>query len=132
MKLPLYICAICAAAISASAMDRLAALSQIETGDNDRAIGRVGERSRWQVRPEILQAHRISLAQARNPAVVKPLVRSLLADRSRQFAARYRRPPTDFEFYVLWNAPAQVLEDGHRITAAVTERARRFSNLCTV
>ena len=130
MKLAIYICALCAA-MSATAMDRLAALSQIETGDNDRVVGRVGERSRWQVRPEILQAHRISLAAAKNPAVVKPLVKSLLADRSRQFAARYRRPPTNFEFYVLWNAPAQVLES-YSISKVVRERAERFSNLCTV
>lgn len=132
MKTLFVIACFCLSLLPATAMDRLAALSQIETGDNDRVVGRVGERSRWQVRPEILQAHRISLAQARNPAVVKPLVKSLLADRSRQFAALYRRPPTNFEFYVLWNAPAQVLADGHRISATVRERAERFSNLCTV
>jgi hypothetical protein len=33
--------------------------------------------------------------------------------------------PTDFEFYVLWNAPWQV----DHPSPAVTERARRFSNL---
>ena len=131
MKTLLIIACFCLS-LSAPAMDRLAALSQIETGDNDRVVGRVGELSRWQVRPEILRAHRITRAQAQNAAAVKPLVRSLLDERCRQFAALHRRPPTDFEYYVLWNAPAQVLADGHQISATVTERARRFSNLCTV
>ena len=91
----------------------------------------MGELSRWQVRPEILRAHRITRAQAQNAAAVKPLVRSLLDERCRQFAALHRRPPTDFEFYVLWNAPAQVLES-YAISRVVRERAVRFSNLCTV
>jgi hypothetical protein len=30
-------------------MDRLAALSMIETGDNDRMVGRAGEISRYQI-----------------------------------------------------------------------------------
>ena len=35
------------------AMDRWEALSMIESGNNDRAIGSVGEVSRFQIRPEL-------------------------------------------------------------------------------
>ena len=41
------------------------------------------------------------------------------------FERALHRPPTDFEFYILWNAPAQV----QRPSKAVSKRAERFSNL---
>ena len=37
--------------IAAPAMDRWEALSMIESGDNDRAVGHGGEVSRFQIRP---------------------------------------------------------------------------------
>ena len=37
------------------AMDRWAALSQIESGDDDHAVGAAGEISRYQLKPEIWQ-----------------------------------------------------------------------------
>jgi hypothetical protein len=42
-----------------------------------------------------------------------------------QFEDTHGRLPTDFEFYVLWNAPAEV---DHPVPCVV-ERARRFVNL---
>ena len=41
-------------AAKAGAMDRFTALSQIESGDNDFAVGRVGEISRYQIRRELM------------------------------------------------------------------------------
>jgi hypothetical protein len=44
------------------------------------------------------------------------------------FREAYRRNPTNFEFYGLWNAPSQVME--RRVSRTVAERCRRFANLC--
>ena len=48
----LILTGLCSAA-TVSAMDRWAALSMIESGDKDRAVGPRGEVSRFQIRPEL-------------------------------------------------------------------------------
>ena len=108
------------AAASAQAMDRWAALSMIESGDDDRAVGPGGEVSRFQIRPELWpggnsQDSKDALAAARE--IMKPRIET--------FERTHQRQPTDFEFYVLWNAPWEV----DHPSKAVIERARRFSNL---
>jgi hypothetical protein len=106
--------------ITCQSMDRWPALSQIESGDNDAAIGRAGEVSRYQILPALWSGgsprdSKCALAQAK----------SIMRHRCERFADRFNRTPTDFEFYVLWNAPAQIA----RPSKAVTERAQRFANL---
>jgi hypothetical protein len=106
--------------IGASAMDRWEALSMIESGDDDRAIGSRGEVSRFQIRPELWpggnsQDARDALAAAHE----------IMKSRLEGFTRSHKRPATDFEFYVLWNAP---WEADHP-SKAVSERALRFSNL---
>jgi hypothetical protein len=54
-----------------------------------------------------------------------------LERRVNQFRAAHHRDPSDFEFYVLWNAPAQVLVRG-KISKVVAERAERYANLCSI
>jgi hypothetical protein len=105
---------------NALAMDRWTALAMLESGDDDRAVGRVGEISRYQIRPELWPGGnpldtRIALANARR----------IMSVRVAAFEQSHGRAPDDFEFYVLWNAPAQI-NHPHRIVA---ERARRFVNL---
>ena len=105
---------------NALALDRWTALAMVESGGNDRAVGRVGEISRYQIRPELwaggnpLDAD-TALANAQH----------IMAVRMALFQQSHRRLPDDFEFYILWNAPGQ-LAHPHRV---VTERARRFVNL---
>jgi len=105
---------------NASAMDRWAALAMFESGDNDHMVGRAGEISRYQIRRELwpggnpLNA-RLALANAQ-----RIMSRRLVA-----FERTHGRTPDDFEFYVLWNAPAQI-NHPHPV---VVERARRFVNL---
>jgi hypothetical protein len=105
---------------NAMAMDRWAALAMLETGGNDRVVGRVGEVSRYQIRPELWPGGnpldtRVALANARR----------IMSARVMAFEQSHGRAPDDFEFYVLWNAPSQI-NHTHR---AVAERARRFVNL---
>ncbi|HZT22581.1 MAG TPA: hypothetical protein VFB55_06705 [Verrucomicrobiae bacterium] len=107
-------------AVSGRAMDRWTALSMIESGNNDCAVGACGEISRFQIRPAFWPGgnpfnSRDALAAARQ------IMRSRIA----QFERTHHRAPDNFEFYVLWNAPWQV----DHPSRTVAERAQRFVNL---
>lgn len=102
-------------------MDRWAALSQLESGDNDQAVGPSGEVSRFQIRPTLWSCGEPTDAQA-----ALENAQHIMGDRLAVFQKQHNREATDFEFYVLWNAPGQI-EKPSRI---VKERAERFANLC--
>jgi len=107
-------------AMPALAMDRWEALSMIESGNNDHAIGLVGEISRFQIRPELWPG-----GNPHNPEQALTAAQKTMIPRLNQFQRSHKRGPTDFEFYVLWNAPWVV---DHQ-SAVVKERAQRFVNL---
>jgi hypothetical protein len=122
MKFKWAMCALAALGVvfSASGMNRWKALSMLESGDNDYAVGRRGEISRFQIRTEYWPGgnpHDASDALA--------VARQIMHPRVEQFEQTHGRLPTNFEFYVLWNAPAEV---DHPVSC-VAERARRFANL---
>ena len=107
-------------ASTASAMDRWAALSMIESGDEDNAVGPGGEISRFQIQPELWPG-----GDAQNARVALAAAQEIMHARLDEFQKCHKRSATDFEFYVLWNAPWQA----DHPSKTVTERARRFSNL---
>jgi hypothetical protein len=111
-----------------SGMDRLSALSMLETGNDDRMVGKAGEISRYQVKKDEWSSI-TSSRNYRDPAVAKQVTLKLLDQRVERFVSLYKRNPTDFEFYALWNAPTQALTG--RISHVVAERSRRFANLCS-
>lgn len=92
----------------------------IESGNNDRAVGSVGEVSRYQIRPELWPG-----GNPQDPRVALGVAQSTMQRRLIRFVRKHNRQPTDFEFYVLWNAPYQT----GRPSAIVRERAQRFANL---
>jgi hypothetical protein len=106
--------------LSAPAMDRWAALSMIESGDDDRAVGSSGEVSRFQIQPVLWPG-----GNPRDAEAALSAAKVIMRQRMDQFQRNHKRPPTDFEFYVLWNAPLRV----NRPSAVVSERASRFANL---
>lgn len=111
---------------SAAAMDRFAALSMIESGDDDFAFGQHTEVSRFQIQREVwLQATNAPITESTNAAVALAVAQAIAAERCKIFEAKHGRPATDFEFYVLWNSPAQI----NHPSPAVRERAQRFENL---
>jgi hypothetical protein len=114
--------------LQARAMDRWSALSQIESGDDDCAVGAAGEVSRYQVRPELWREHARPSTDWQNQDDALAVAQELMNERCREFERKYGRAPTDFEFYVLWNAPGQI----ERPSPAVRERAERFCNLIAV
>ena len=101
----------------------------LETGNNDSMVGRAGEISRYQVLKSEWRSV-TSSTRYRDAELSRQVALRLLEQRTERFTRIYHRNPTDFEFYVLWNAPAQALNG--RISRVVTERAQRFANLCTV
>ncbi len=107
-------------------MDRLAALSMIETGNNDRMVGRAGEISRYQILKREWRSV-TSSTRYTDPETAKAVTLVLLERRVQAFQATYNRQPTNFEFYALWNAPGQVLN--RRVSRVVAERCQRYSNL---
>jgi hypothetical protein len=122
MKFKWAVCALAALGVvfSASGMNRWRALSMLETGDNDYAVGRCGEISRFQIRPQYWPG-----GNPRNPQAALAVARRIMHARVERFVQTHRHQPTDFQFYVLWNAPAEV---DHPVRC-VAERARRFANL---
>ena len=105
---------------STQAMDRWTALAMLESGGDDYTVGRAGEISRYQIRRDLWPGgnpldSRVGLANAQR----------IMSVRAAEFERSHGRAPDDFEFYVLWNAPAQI----NHPHPAVAERARRFVNL---
>jgi len=111
--------------LQSSAMERWAALSQIESGNNDYVVGAAGEVSRYQIRPDVWNQYAHTKASWKNPMDSLAVARGVMVERCAQFERSFHRPPNDFEFYVLWNAPAQI----HRPSAGVRKRAGRFCQL---
>lgn len=107
------------------AMSRWAALSQLESGNNDGAVGAVGEISRYQIRPEIWVRYALPYADWQAPAEALVVAKKVMQDRCADFRRRFHKSPNDFEFYLLWNAPAQV----QRPSSVVRQRAERFCRL---
>jgi hypothetical protein len=107
------------------AMERWTALAQLESGNNDHALGLAGEVSRYQIKPRVWHRYASANANWRSAEQSLPIAKAAMRDRCAAFQRTFRRPPTDFEFYVLWNAPGQI----RKPSQAVTKRAQRFCNL---
>lgn len=126
-------------ASQAFAMDRFEALSMIESGDNDKAIGAAGEISRYQITPEIWKSNsNVKVFPLNHPELVRNISATNQRDafevaydiqihRILDFEKKYHREPTDAEWYLLWHRPARVLNPRPK----ELERAIRFSNLCS-
>jgi hypothetical protein len=111
---------------------RLAALGMLESGDNDTAVGAVGEVSRYQIKPWIWRQYS-TCEEYQNRELSTQVAGQHLAELQRVFRKRTRREPDDFDLYVLWNAgPTYYGRIGFaqaRVHPVVRERARRYANL---
>src|SRR5271156_4592117 len=85
-------------AAPAFGMDRWDALSMIESGYNDHAIGQRGEVSRFQILPTLWPG-----GNPQNEQEALSAARAIMDVRLARFEHLYHRPATDFEFYILWN-----------------------------
>ena len=103
----------------------LACLSQIESGDNDSAVGSRGERTRYQIGVEELRQHPTLLKHPESKGIATIVATEIWEHRAWHFMALHNRQPTPIEMYALWNAPAKA----DHPSKAVLERAQRFANL---
>ncbi len=120
LKALIVLVAACALVSSARAMDRWSALSMLESGNDDQAIGTHGEVSRYQIRPYLWPG-----GNPLNAHAALKVAQNIMNTRVAKFEASHHRSPTDFEFYILWNAPKEV----NHPRRVVAERAHRYANL---
>jgi len=108
--------------VSANAfgMDRWSALSMLESGNNDYAVGHQGEVSRYQILPKLWPG-----GNPQNEQEALAAAKEIMQVRLNRFEKTHSRPANDYEFYILWNAPWQASHP----SKTVAERAQRFSNL---
>lgn len=102
------------------------ALGQIESGNNDQAIGKQGEISRFQIKPSVW-GKLTNLRCYDDAKFAWRIAEHILTERSKHFEERHKRKPTVRELYALYNAPTQAM--ALRLSRAVAERADRFQNL---
>ena len=108
-----------------------AGLIQFKPCAADLKRGSKGEVSRFQILPRIWRDYSNSRDYT-NPYVAREVARKILIDRDKWFRFSAGRPPTNFDLYVMWNAPGHYSNVGFsrkRLHAEVSEKAQRFANL---
>jgi len=120
------------AASAQGGLSKLEALSMIESGNNDAAVGSRGEVSRFQIKPNIWREYSSTRAW-RDVRISAAVAQEYLAHLENTFRRRAGREPGDFDLYVLWNAGpsyyAKIGFSARRVHPLIRERAQRYVNL---
>jgi hypothetical protein len=103
---------------------RLSALSAVESGHNDRAIGPRGEVSRYQILPSVWRRFGGG-TNPRVPGGASVVALSVMRPRIATFTSKHHREPTESEWYLLWHCPARV----DRPRPSDSAKATRFHRL---
>jgi hypothetical protein len=115
-----------------SGLSKLEAISMIESGNNDFAIGEAGEVSRYQILPRVWKRFTTSMAYS-DEKVSSSVAAQYLQVLEANFRTRTGRQPSDFDRYVLWNGGPGYYERigfvAARVHPIIRERAQRFVNL---
>jgi hypothetical protein len=112
---------------------RLECLSAVETQDNDSAIGKSGEISRYQITPSVWRrATKLPLLEAVNPFTAKNVATAVWEARISHFIRLNNLQPTDFEAYALWSRPAVYFTANRHLTKKEAFRCQCFANLCGI
>lgn len=113
-------------------LSRLDALGMIESGNNDFAVGRAGEVSRYQIKPRVWH-HYTELTSYEDRELAAWVAGRYLASLEEAFEKFAGRTPSDFDLYVLWNAGLSYYKgvgfSFGRVSPAIRDRAQRFVNL---
>ena len=113
-------------------LSKLDAISMIESGNNDFAIGGAGEVSRYQIKPRVWRLYS-DLNAYENQKISGWVARQYLSSLEEAFQKRAGRAPDDFDLYVLWNAGLSYYKrigfSTRRVRPVIRERAQRFVNL---
>jgi hypothetical protein len=108
------------------------ALGMIETGNNDSAIGGLGEVSRFQIMPSVWK-HYSDSRNYQNAGTSTEVARQHWTALYEYFKKKTEREPTDFDMYVLWNTRygyyATKGFTPEQLHPVIRDRAQRFTNL---
>jgi hypothetical protein len=113
----------------------LRCLSEIESGNNDKAIGRYGERSRYQILITTWQMYSDTdfYVYCTNYEMATSVARAHLSKTIIKFHNDANRKPTPAEIYVIWNAGYSYYFNKQfkmeKVPKALYNKAKRFSNL---
>jgi hypothetical protein len=111
----------------------LEALATVESGGNDRAVGRAGEVSRYQIKPGVWRRAVEDngwKASAKDARAAKRVANTILEERIKRFKQAVGREPTAREVYALWNAPGLLAQQRwryERLPQVVRLRCERFA-----
>ena len=113
---------------------KLKALAMIESGCNDFAKGKKGERSRYQILPSTWkEVSNKSFSSALYPQIASQAASCYLNRLSNRFYTTNLRRPSDLDLYVMWNWGFAKYERAEfkyeKVPAKVRDAAERFSNL---
>lgn len=103
----------------------LAALAQLESGNQPDAVGAAGEITAYQVCPKVLSEQGFTVASLAGERSAALVVQIIWQRRVNHFVITHQRQPRASEIYLLWHRPARVLSPKARERA----RAVRFENL---
>jgi hypothetical protein len=113
-------------------MTKLQAISMVESGNNDYAIGKAGEISRYQIKPKVWKVYSKSAAYT-NTRISTYVAEQHLQSLQKQFKASTGREATDFDCYVMWNGGityySRIHFSARAVKRAIRERAERYVNL---
>ena len=113
----------------------LLALSEIESGNNDAAIGKAGERGRYQIMEATWREHfpNDPHSNAHKPDRAERAAKAILYWHEMNYLKATGRPASAKDIYAMWNlgfAGYQRLDfDFERLPVAVKDRCVRFENL---
>ncbi len=132
-----------------SGMDRWAALSMIESGDNDYAVGKSGEVSRYQISKQDWVKYSIDVRRQSDDSFflkISPINKQdahmvamlVMLDNYQQIKPTYPfgisdegkllpNDISDYQFALLWHCPGRL--QSHALTASDCDYAQRFYNL---
>jgi hypothetical protein len=119
-------------AAATAGLSPLEAISMIESGNNDAAIGPAGEVSRYQIQPRVWR--QLSESNAYEDAAVASSVAQQHLDwLYRFYKERTGRVADDFDLYVMWNAGADYYRRAgfarEKVHPKIRGRAERYVNL---
>jgi len=119
-------------AAATAGLSPLEAISMIESGNNDMAVGPAGEVSRYQIQPRVWRQLSNSNAYG-DTAVASSVAQQHLDWLHKFYKERTGRVADDFDLYVMWNAGADYYRRAafakDKVHPKIRGRAERYVNL---
>ena len=130
--LMLAVLALMLPAAATAGLSPLEAISMIESGNDDTAVGPAGEVSRYQIRPLVWRQLSESNAYG-DTAVASSVAQQHLDWLYKFYKERTGRVADDFDLYVMWNAGADYYRRAgfarDKVHPKIRGRAERYVNL---